>query len=83
MRLVAAFALSLVTAAPAVAQTAADDQPAAAKSAKPAKEKKICRTNELAMGSRVSTGRICKTAAQWAAEDARNSGAHENHKDSR
>ena len=85
MRLLAALALSIVVVAPASAQTAAAEQTAPAKPAKPAKEKKICRTNELAMGSRVSTGRTCKTAAQWAVEDGKSnpSGDDGERKDSR
>ena len=70
MRIVVALALSLALAAPAFAETGDSQQPPATPTAKPAKEKKICRKNELAMGSRVSMGRICKTASEWAAEDA-------------
>ena len=69
MRILATLALTLALAAPALAETRAEGSDRATKPAKPAKEKKICRTNELAMGSRVSTGRTCKTAAQWAVED--------------
>ena len=85
MRIIAALALSLVLAAPALAETRADGSDPATKPAKPAKEKKICRTNELAMGSRVSTGRSCKTAAQWAVEDGKSnaSGDDRERKDSR
>lgn len=38
--------------------------------AKPAKEKKICRENPDATGSRLDSGKICKTAAGWAAWEA-------------
>jgi hypothetical protein len=35
----------------------------------PAKPAKICRENERQTGSHIRTGRICKTAEQWQAED--------------
>ena len=36
----------------------------------PAKEAKICRASETRTGSRIRTGRRCRTAAEWAKEDA-------------
>lgn len=69
MRIAFALALSIAVAAPAFAEPAAAPDNASGETVKPAKQKKVCRRNELAMGSRVSTGRICKTEAEWAAED--------------
>lgn len=40
----------------------------------PAQEKKICRSGERQLGSRVVRPRRCKTASEWAEEDAKNSG---------
>ena len=37
----------------------------------PAKPKLICRTDEQELGSHIRPGRRCKTAEEWAAEDAK------------
>lgn len=56
-------AASLVIAAPAVAQEAATP------TAKPVKEKKICRRDDTVVGSRLAP-RICLTADQWEKREA-------------
>lgn len=38
------------------------------------KERKICRSGERRLGTRVVAPRRCKTERQWQEEDARNSG---------
>ena len=45
---------------------AAEVAPAAA----PAKPKLVCRESESRLGSRVRTGRLCKTPEHWAQDDA-------------
>jgi hypothetical protein len=61
----AAFAL-----APAAAAQTAPADPAAAQAEAPAKkERKICRY-EQATESRLGGKRICKTAAEWKAQDS-------------
>ena len=42
--------------------------------ASPVKERKICRSGERQLGTRIVTPRRCKTERQWQEEDARNSG---------
>ena len=42
--------------------------------ATPVKERKICRSGERRLGTRVVAPRRCKTERQWQEEDARNSG---------
>ena len=37
----------------------------------PDKPRKICRQGEQLVGSHIRTGRRCKTAAEWQAEDAK------------
>ncbi|HEX6604691.1 MAG TPA: hypothetical protein VF027_07415 [Sphingomicrobium sp.] len=49
---------------------AAGSPPAAAPAA-PDKPQRICRQGEQLVGSHIRTGRRCKTAAEWQAEDAR------------
>jgi hypothetical protein len=85
LRLAGAALLSFAVAAPAIAAAdppsvaAASDQGGA--SAAPKKERKICKTAE-ATESRMSPSRICKTAAEWHADqetganldDVKNSG---------
>lgn len=75
LRLAGAAVLSLAVAAPAIA---AGDPPSAAvaatsdqggAAAAPKKERKICKTAE-ATESRMSPTRICKTAAEWHADQA-------------
>lgn len=53
----------------AAALSAAADTPPAA-SADSAKLKKICRETGAKTGSRMSSGRKCKTAAEWAEIDS-------------
>lgn len=54
-------ALSLALVAAPEAQTAP--------TAEPVKERKICKREEAAIGSRLSRGRqICRTAAEWASD---------------
>jgi hypothetical protein len=73
LRLAGAALLSLAIAAPAIAAgdppsvTSASDQAGA--TAAPKKERKICKTAE-ATESRMSPARICKTAAEWHADQA-------------
>ncbi len=40
----------------------------------PEQERKICRSGERTLGSRVVRPRRCKTASEWAEEDAKGSG---------
>ena len=56
-------ALLLAAGAPALAQEAASATPAAEPA--PVKEKKVCKRENKASGTRVGTGRICKTQAEW------------------
>jgi hypothetical protein len=57
---IALFAVLLLTG------QAAEVQPAAV----PAKPRLVCRESQSHLGSRVRTGRLCKTPEQWAQEDA-------------
>lgn len=59
-----AFVALLALSAPALAS----DAPPADK---PAKAKKICRPNGADTGTRLSRSKICKTAAEWEAQKAR------------
>ena len=56
-----------------IAAALAAGQPAAAppQPGKPGKPEKVCRESQRELGSRIRTGRVCKTAEQWEAEDAR------------
>jgi hypothetical protein len=73
LRLAGAALLSFAVAAPAIAAgnppsvAAASDQGGA--TAAPKKERKICKTSE-ATESRMAATRICKTAAEWHADQA-------------
>ena len=57
------LALALVQAAAAV--------PAPEAAPPPAKERKICRSGERRLGTRIVTPRRCKTESEWAEEDSR------------
>ena len=48
----------------------AAEAPADAAPAPPPKQMLICRARERETGSRIRHGRKCKTAEEWAAEDA-------------
>ncbi len=48
--------------------------PAQEQSNPPASERKICRSGERRLGTKIVTPRRCKTASEWQEEDARNSG---------
>ena len=57
-------AVLLLAPVPALALEAASTTETPAAEA-PVKEKKICRREKAASGTRVGTGRICKTQAEW------------------
>ena len=64
-----------LTAAPAIAKKDASDAANASADAKPAKEKKVCKLQEVT-GSFMRK-RICHTAEEWQAADAQNAKATE------
>lgn len=55
----ALIAIALLSGTPTAAPTAADEKP-----------RLICRESETLTGSRIRTGRRCKTPAEWEKEDA-------------
>jgi len=57
--------LLLAAGAPAMANETAPASEGPAAQAAPVKEKKICRRDKQSSGTRVGTGRICKTQAEW------------------
>ena len=58
-------ALLLAAGAPELAADAAATSATPSAEAAPVKEKKICKREKSASGTRVGTGRICKTQAEW------------------
>ena len=52
------------------AALAAEAPPPADDKAKPASKTMICREHQRATGTRIRTGRRCKTEEQWEMEDA-------------
>ncbi|TMM49816.1 hypothetical protein [Qipengyuania marisflavi] len=57
--LLAAAGLTLAMTQPAVAQDTATS------AEQPAKEKKVCKTQPPAVGSRLGARRVCRTQAEW------------------
>lgn len=57
--------------APALASEPAPAATTEATATKPEKPKKICRKAEESSYSRLGSGRVCKTAEEWAADDAK------------
>jgi hypothetical protein len=66
-RLLAGCCAALLPAAdaPALAEEAAATSATPSAEATPVKEKKVCKREKSASGTRVGTGRVCKTQAEW------------------
>ena len=58
-------ALLLAAGGPALAAEAPSAPETPSAQPAPVKEKKICKREKSASGTRVGTGRICKTQAEW------------------
>jgi len=68
----AAFAaICLVASSPALSDPAASDAAAAAKTGDEGQNKVVCRRVD-SIGTRLSSKRVCRTKAEWAAEAAAN-----------
>jgi len=71
-RILTAVAFGLLAVAPQAEAAVPDSQPAATAPAQaPAKEKKVCRTDEATTGS-IMRRRTCRTQAEWDARDKAN-----------
>lgn len=68
--------LSLAVIALPVPALATESSATTQTASKPEKPKKICRKTEDSSYSRIGKGRVCKTAEEWAADDAKSGQAN-------